>query len=75
MIRLHHGSLSVHEERVVLERVILGFGVIVLISAWPLSKLIEQYTDRLDEEDWRKVQEEAKTKPVLVGQLRDLLNR
>lgn len=57
------------------EKVVLCVGVIALLSVWPVSKLLEYYTERLDEEDWRNVQEEAKTKPVVVGQLRELLKR
>jgi hypothetical protein len=48
-------------------------GAAAVFSVWPISKLIEWYVKRTDEQDWLAVQEEARHKPTLVGSLRDLL--
>lgn len=58
-----------------LETIILLFGILAVLSVWPLTKLIDRYTERTDAEDWRRVQEETRTKGVVVGQLRELLKR
>jgi hypothetical protein len=48
-------------------------GAAAVLSVWPVSRLIEWYVNRTDEQDWLAVREEARHKPTLVGSLRDLL--
>lgn len=48
-------------------------GAAAVFSVWPISKVIEWYVRRTEEQDWLAVREEARHKPTLVGSLRDLL--
>jgi len=47
-------------------------GPLAVVSAWLLGKLVVCYVKFTDAKDWHEVQEEAKTKAILVGSLRAL---
>jgi hypothetical protein len=50
----------------------LFVGPIAVGSAWLLGQLVVCYVKFTDAKDWREVQEQARTKGILVGSLRAL---